>query len=306
MVYWQQIDQVPNLVYFEKHIQIIQDQFLRRLLIQFGYKTINSGYVTNIPIENILNELEKQLFYIKNKNNNQEILSSAEIFSNTLKELRQKSLNPSLPGIASGFCTLDSLTQGFQKSDLIIFAGRPSMGKTALCLNIALNTVKIYKYPILFFSLEMSKEQLMYRLLANEMEINSRRLKAGHISQKDWVLLKKIVKNLSSLPLFIDDSPNISVQEIRLKIKKILFEQANISLVIIDYLQLIQNPYIQTNNRTQELSCYRFIKSMAREFKVPIIVLSQLAATSKIALTKDRYYLILGIAVQLSKMQIYY
>ena len=152
------------------------------------------------------------------------------------------------------------------------------MGKTALCLNIALNTVKIYKYPILFFSLEMSKEQLVYRLLANEMEINSRRLKAGHISQKDWVLLKKIVKNLSSLPLFIDDSPNISVQEIRLKIKKILFEQANVSLVIIDYLQLIQNPYVQTNNRTQELSYITgLLKSMAREFKVPIIVLSQLS-----------------------------
>ncbi|MBC8300519.1 MAG: replicative DNA helicase [Pelagibacterales bacterium] len=272
------IDQVPNLVYFEKYIQIIQDQFLRRLLIQFGYKTINSGYVTNIPIENILNELEKQFFYITNKNNNQDILSSAELFSNTIKELRQKSLNPSLPGIASGFYALDLFTQGFQKSDLIIFAGRPSMGKTALCLNIALNIIKTYKSPILFFSLEMSKEQLMYRLLANEMEINNRRLKAGHISQENWSLLKEIVKNLSSLPLFIDDSPNISVQEIRSKIKKILFEHNNINLVIIDYLQLIQNSSIKTSNRTQELSYVTSIlKSMAREFKVPIIVLSQLS-----------------------------
>ena len=155
------INQIPNLVYLEEYIKLMQDKFLRRLLIKLGYKIISSGYVTNIPLENIILELEEQFFKLNNSLHTSNPLSNTELFSNILVELKQKSLEPMLPGLTSGFYDLDSITQGFQKSDLIIIAGRPSMGKTALCLNIALNVIKKYECPILFFSLEMSKEQVL-------------------------------------------------------------------------------------------------------------------------------------------------
>ena len=272
------INQIPNLVYLEEYIQLMQDKFLRRLLIQLGYKIISSSYVTNIPLENIIFELEKQFSNLTSGFQTETVLSSAELFSKILLKLKEKSLSPSLAGLSSGFYDLDSITQGFQNSDLIIVAGRPSMGKTAFCTNIALNILKKYKSSILFFSLEMSKEQLIYRILANETEINNFRLKTGHLYQNDWVQINKVIENLSSLPLFIYDLPNLSINDIRLKIQKTISEQNQVSLIIIDYLQLMQYSKQQVINRVQELSTItRGLKGLAREFKVPIIALSQLS-----------------------------
>ena len=272
------INQIPNLVYLEEYIQLMQDKFLRRLLIQLGYKIISSSYVTNIPLENIILELEKQFSSLTSGFQTETVLSSAELFSRILLKLKEKSLSPSLAGLSSGFYDLDSITQGFQNSDLIIVAGRPSMGKTAFSTNIALNILKKYKSSILFFSLEMSKEQLVYRMLANETEINNFRLKTGHLYQNDWIQINKAIENLSSLPLFIYDVPNLSINDIRLKIQKTISEQNHISLIIIDYLQLMQYSKQQIINRVQELSTItRALKGLAREFKVPIIALSQLS-----------------------------
>jgi replicative DNA helicase len=272
------ISQIPNLIYLEEYIRLVKDKFLRRSLIKFGYKIINSGYVTNIPLEGILNNLETELFNLTNESKVKKTFSSAQLLNNMFSELKEKFLNPTLPGLTSGFSNLDSLTQGFQKSDLIIIAGRPSMGKTALSLNIALNAIRISRLPVVFFSLEMSKEQIMYRILAIETSINQMRLKNGKLYQNDWVKLNKIIKIVSKLPLFIDDSPNLSIQEIRSKIKTILLEQTQIGLVIIDYLQLMQNSEFKNGNRVQELSqITRYLKNLAREFNVPIIALSQLS-----------------------------
>lgn len=273
------INQVPNLVNMEEYISLIQDKFLRRTLIKFGYQIINSGYISNLSLETILNELETELFNLTKKTERNQILSSAEILSNVFKELKDKSIKNSLPGLGSGFYDLDALTQGFQKSDLIILAARPSMGKTALCLNIATNVIKKNKRPVLFFSLEMSKEQLMYRLLATETNISNVRLRGGNIKQFEWETLTTIIKTFSRLPLFLDDTPNISILDIRSKIKKIIFEHQQISLIIIDYLQLMENSNLNKNmNRVQELSqITRALKNIAREFNVPIIVLSQLS-----------------------------
>ena len=248
------INHVPNLVYLEEYIGLIQDKFLRRSLIKLGYQLINSVYITNVSLETILTDLETQVFNLTNENQTQRISNSAELFSDIFLELKEKSLKPSLSGIASGFYDLDSFTQGFQKSELVILAGRPSMGKTALSLNIALNVLKDSNLPVLFFSLEMSKEQLTYRLLTSESNIASMKLKTGNLYEEDWLKLNTIIKNLSFLPLFIDDTPNISIQDIKTKIKKILFEQNQIGLIIIDYLQLMQYSKFNIENRTQELS----------------------------------------------------
>lgn len=272
------VSQIPNLVYLEEYLSLVKDKFIRRSLIKLGYKIINSGYVTNIPLENILNDFENKLFDLTNEIKTQNLFSSAELLSILFFELKEKSLNPTLFGLTSGFDNLDSLTQGFQKSDLIIIAGRPSLGKTALGLTIAMNVIKKIKLPVLFFSLEMSKEQIIYRLLSMETNINQMRLRSGKLYQNDWIKLNKMIKVMSKFPFFIDDSADLSIQDIRSKIKTVMFEQNKIGLVIIDYLQLMQSSKIKNENRVQELSqITRALKNIAREFNIPIIALSQLS-----------------------------
>ena len=272
------INQIPNLIYLDDYIRLVKDKFVRRSLIKLSYKAINSSYITNIPLENILMDFETHLFNLTNEIKVQKLFSSGQLLNKIFFDLKKKSLNPRLPGLASGFYELDLLTQGFQKSDLIIIAGRPSMGKTALSLNIALNIVKNSKLPLLFFSLEMSKEQIIYRLLSMETNINQIKLRSGNLGWKDWTKLNKIIKIISKLPLFIDDTPNLLIQDIRTKIKAIIFEQTQIGLIIIDYLQLMQNKKSKIETRAEELSkITRSLKIIAREFNIPIIALSQLS-----------------------------
>lgn len=271
------ISQIPNLVYLEEYLSLVKDKFLRRSLIKLGYEIVNSGYVTNIPLETIISDFENKLLNLTNETKTQKLVTSAELLNDIFFDLKEKSLNPGLSGLPSGFYDLDSLTQGFQKSDLIILAGRPSTGKTAFGLNIGLNLIKRFKLPVLFFSFEMSKEQMMYRLLSMETNISQIRLKSGKLNQDDWVKINKMIKILSKFPFFIDDTSDLSVQDIRAKIKSVYFEQNKIGLVIIDYLQLIQNSKGKNENRVQELSqITRSLKAIAREFNIPIIALSQL------------------------------
>ena len=281
------IIEVPNLRYLEDYIRLVQDKFIRRILIKLGYGIINSSYITNIPLENIFNDLETQIFKLKTQTQKKEPFRSIDLFSNIFFELKTKSLNPSLIGLSSGFYDLDSMTQGFQKSDLIIIAGRPSMGKTAFSLNIAINIVKNQKLPVLFFNLEMSKEQLIYRLLSNETKITNTRLRSGNIRKNDWLELGNAIKIFSRLPFFIDDRATLSISDIRLKIKKLLFDETKIGLIIIDYLQLMQNSNLSSDNRVQELSqITRSLKIIAREFKIPVIALSQLSRNVENRLNK--------------------
>jgi len=271
----QQASDFSNLI---DYINLIQDKYIRRCLIKLGYQTINSAYISNITLDHILSELDDAYInFIQYKKSNN-IMSSSQLFSNIFVELKERAYQKTFPGLASGFYDLDSITQGFQKSDLIIIAGRPSMGKTAFCLNIAINIIKKYQLPIIFFSLEMSKEQLVYRLLANSTQISNTRLRSGNLTKTDWKTIIKTIKLFSALPLFIDDTTNLTVNDIRTKIKKIMFERKQIGLIIIDYLQLMQCSTNKSENRVQELSqITRMLKSIGREFNVPIIVLSQLS-----------------------------
>jgi replicative DNA helicase len=271
------ISQIPNLVYLEEYLRLVKDKFLRRSLIKLGYEIVNSGYITNIPLETIISDFENKLLNLTNETKTQKLITSAELLNDIFFDLKEKSLNPGLSGLPSGFYDLDSLTQGFQKSDLIILAGRPSTGKTAFGLNVGLNLIKRFKLPVLFFSFEMSKEQMMYRLLSMETNISQIRLKSGKLNQDDWAKINKMIKILSKFPFFIDDTSDLSVHDIRSKIKSVYFEQNKIGLVIIDYLQLIQNSKGKNENRVQELAqITRSLKAIAREFNIPVIALSQL------------------------------
>lgn len=271
-------NQTPTFSYLNEYIRIVKEKFLKRCLIKFGYKIINSGYITNQSLENMLTKIEQELFDLTNQTRPTKITSTAQILNELFLELKENFLNPALPGLPSGFSSLDELTQGFQKSDLIIIAGRPSMGKTALGLNIALNSIKLSKLPILFCSLEMSKEQILYRLLSTETGIDQMKLRSGKLTQTNWIKLNKIMRILAKLPFFIDDTSNLSIQEIRSKIKTVILEQSQIGLVIIDYLQLMQSFDFKEGNRVQELShITRSLKTLAKEFNIPIIALSQLS-----------------------------
>ena len=272
------ISQIPNITYLDEYLALVKDKFIRRCLIKLSYETINSAYITNISLEEILTKCETKIFNLTTETKTHNLLSSSELLNAIFMDLKEKSLKPKLLGLSSGFYKLDAITQGFQKSDLIILAGRPGMGKTAFSLNIIMNSIRESKLPILFFSLEMSKEQLIYRLLSMETNINQIRLKNGKLSQLDWAKLTKVIKILSKFPLFIDDTVDLSTHDIRSKIKTILFEQKKIGLVVIDYLQLMQISKTKTDNRAQELSqITRLLKTIAREFHIPIIALSQLS-----------------------------
>lgn len=271
------INQIPNTIYLEEYIQLIKDKFLRRLLIQLGYRAINSSYITNIPLENIITEFEEQLFILTTEFKLEKVCNSTQLIYQIFLQVKQKAIYPNFSGLISGFDDLDILTQGFQKSDLIIIAGRPSIGKTAFSLTLSLNIIKSLKVPILFFSIEMSKEQLIYRLLSMETSISPFKFRNGNLSRADWLKFNKFVKILSKLPFFVDDSSSLSINEIRSKLKNLLFEQNKIGLIIIDYLQLMSTTVVHLENRTQELSkITRSLKNLAREFNIPIIALSQL------------------------------
>lgn len=272
------LTQPPNLIYLEEYIELVRDKFIRRSLIAMGHDLVNASYITNIPLENILKNFENKLFSLSNKNANKQVLSSAELLNSTFSKLKNDSLNTTIYGLSSGFYELDLMTQGLQPSDLIVIAGRPSTGKTSLGLSIAINILKDSKLAILFFSLEMSKEQIVNRLLAMETNIDPVRLKTGQFDTTDWKKLTKIMKVIARLPLFVDDTSRISIQELQSKIKTILFHNNNLGLIIIDYLQLIQNSSSKNENRVQELAeITRSLKIISREFNISIIVLSQLS-----------------------------
>jgi replicative DNA helicase len=273
----QLIDRTISAVNIDQYAQLVMDKYLRRKLIQAGTEVAQLGYDTGSPLERILDQSEQKIFSITQDRPQQGLVGTADILTSTFSDIESRSLGMVLPGISCGFYDLDAMTQGFQRSDLIIVAGRPAMGKTSFCLGIARNIAYFHKLPVAVFSLEMSKEQLVYRMLSSEVQIESGRLRAGRISQNEWEPLGHAISALSQVPLFIDDTPNIGVTEMRSKARRLQAEQGGaLGLILIDYLQLMEGS--GSDNRVQELSkVTRSLKGLARELNVPIIALSQLS-----------------------------
>lgn len=272
----QLVDRTISAANIDQYATLVMDKYTRRRLLHVGGDIIQLGYEANTPLEHILDQAEQKLFGITQDRPQQSLTSTADILIDTFAEIEQRSLGLVMPGVACGFYDLDAMTQGFQRSDLIIAAGRPSMGKTSFVLNIARNIAAMQKLPVAIFSLEMSKLQLVYRLLSSEVEIESNRLRTGRIAQQEWERLSHSIGMLSEVPVFIDDTPNISVTEMRSKARRLQAEQGGaLGLILIDYLQLMEGG---GDNRVQELSkITRSLKGLARELNVPIIALSQLS-----------------------------
>ena len=276
------LKEIPTLVYLMDYIRLVKQKYIRRCIIKIGLKTVDNGFIMNFSVYEQLLGLDSEIrklttdLQLKEKD-----FSSAELLRLIIDDLWEKVRRPGqLSGTPSGFIGLDSYTDGFQKSELIIIAGRPSVGKTSFGLNIALNVLKKTRLPVLFFSLEMSAQQLMYRLLSMETRLDQTKFKTGLLNNEDWKKIDLVMRILGKIPVHLHDTPHLSSSDVRKVLKNFSKTYPQIGLVIIDYLQLMQEPLSKNVNRSQEISLItRELKNIAREFTVPIIALSQLSRT---------------------------
>jgi replicative DNA helicase len=273
----QLVDRTVSAVNIDRYAALVMDKYLRRQLIAAGHEITDLGYDTTLALDSVLDESEKKIFRLTQKRPQEGLIPIAETLVETFSEIEKLHQKIALPGIPCGFYDLDAMTSGLQRSDLIIIAGRPSMGKTSFALNMAHNIAKQQQLPVAIFSLEMSKEQLALRLLASEAGIESNRLRSGRLTQNELEPLSVALGTLSSLPLFIDDTANITVMQMRSQVRRLQTEQkGKLGLVLIDYLQLMEGS--GSDNRVQELSkITRSLKGLAREVNAPVIALSQLS-----------------------------
>lgn len=262
-----------NIEYYAK---IIQDKAIKRALINAGSEIVSLGYDMN-TINESLDNAERLIFEIASKKATKDLAHVKDLVLQSYEKIEYRyNHRDELSGIPTGFYELDALTSGLQKSDLIILAARPSMGKTAFALNIAANVAIKAKVPVAIFSLEMSKEQLVQRMLCSEAEVDTQRLRTGHMQSKDWEKLANAMNEFAEAPIYIDDTAGSNLTDIRAKCRRLAMEEKNLGLVVIDYLQLMEG--LGKEERIQQISAIsRGLKTLARELDVPIIALSQLS-----------------------------
>lgn len=275
-------EKVPTTANVEKYIKIVEEKAILRNLIKTANEIISLGYDPTQEVENIMDAAEKKIFDIMQSKNQKGYSPMKDILVDTFSQL-EKLYNQKEPitGVPTGFVDLDYKTAGLHESDLILIAARPAMGKTAFALNIATNAAVRAKVPVAVFSLEMSKEQLVNRILCSEAMVDSNKVRTGRIEEGDWVKLAGAIGPLSEADIYVDDTPGISVMEIRAKCRKLKLEK-NIGLVVIDYLQLISASGKRGGSREQEISeISRSLKILAKELNVPVIALSQLSRAAE-------------------------
>jgi replicative DNA helicase len=270
------VDTVPLAVNAQHYAKIIHDKACLRQLIEKSNTIARRCFEDRGDVENVIDFAESSIFEISENKIKPAFYPIGKIIEANIDALEERQGNKALvTGVTTGFTKLDELTAGLQKSDLIILAGRPGMGKTAFALNIAKNSAVDANIPVAVFSLEMSKEQLSFRMLSSEARIDSSRLRRGFITQDDWIKITDAAGFLSQAPIFIDDSPNITVLEIRAKSRRLKMEN-DIGLIIIDYIQLMRGR-VSAERRDLEISeISRSLKALAKELDIPVLALSQL------------------------------
>lgn len=270
---------VPTSAHSKAYAEIIAKHAVRRRLIKASGDIVELGYDENGDVAEILNKAEAELFNVSDQSLKQDLVSMESILTESFDRLEELHKNKgTLRGLKTGYRELDNKTAGLQKSDLIILAARPAMGKTTLAENLAYNVATINKKAVLFFSLEMSKEQLVDRMLADASGVDSWNIRTGNLSDEDFSKLSDAMGEMAEAPIFIDDTPGMTVLEMRTKARRAAHDQ-DLGLIIIDYLQLMQGSRTRSDgNRVQEVSeISRGLKLLARELNVPVIALSQLS-----------------------------
>ena len=272
-------EKVPTTANAEKYINIVSEKATLRELIKTANEIIELGYDPTEEVDNVIEGAEKRIFNItqgKNQKGYEQIKDILVESFTKLEELYNRKQH--ITGVPTGFAELDYKTAGLHNSDLILVAARPAMGKSAFALNIATNAALKAKVPVVIFSLEMSKEQLVNRILCSESMVDNNKVRTGKLDEEDWGKLAASIGPLSEAEIYIDDTPGISITEIRAKCRKLKLEK-NIGMVVIDYLQLVQgNTGRRNGSREQEISeISRSLKILAKEIGVPVIALSQLS-----------------------------
>ncbi|KYP80760.1 replicative DNA helicase [Ferroacidibacillus organovorans] len=268
---------VPTAANAEFHAQIVADRALLRRLIQVSTQIAASGYAGGEDVGALLDTAERRILALASERTDRGFTAIREVLENAYERIEFLYNNRGgMTGVPSGYGDLDRMTSGFQPSDLIIIAARPSVGKTAFALNIAQNVAVRAKLPVAIFSLEMSKEQLVQRMICAESNIDANVLRTGQLADDDWAKLSLGMSSLSESPIFIDDSAGVTLAEMRSRLRRLKAE-SGLGLVVIDYLQLISGKG-RSDNRQQEISeISRSLKQLARELSVPMIALSQLS-----------------------------
>ena len=269
---------VPTAAHAAAYAEMVAQAAVRRRLIKASSDISELGYDESTTTKELLEKAEAELFSVSDQSTKQDLVSLESILTDSFDRIEELSKNKgSLRGIRTGYRDLDNMTAGLQKSDLIILAARPAMGKTTLVTNLAYNVATIEKKPVLFFSLEMSKEQLVDRMLADASGVDSWNIRTGNLSDNDFAKLSEAMGEMAEAPIYIDDTPGLSVLEMRTKARRLAHEN-QLGLIIVDYLQLMQANGNHNGNRVQEVSeISRGLKLIARELDVPLIALSQLS-----------------------------
>ena len=275
------IDNVPTTSNIESYVKIVEEKSIIRQLIKAANNILKLGYAQTEEVDALVEKAEKDIFDIMQSRNSKGYASIKEILVSTFDQIEEMFQNKNkVSGLETGFVDLDSKISGLNKSDLLIVAARPAMGKSAFVLNIATFVAKSLKVPTMIFSLEMSKEQMVNRILCSESEVDSMKVKNADLNSEEWLKLGEASGRLSEIPLYIDDTPGLSSAELRAKCRKAKLEK-NIGLVIIDYLQLMESKN-KSSSRQQEISeISRSLKILAKELSVPVIALSQLSRATE-------------------------
>jgi replicative DNA helicase len=271
---------VASSAHIEYHANILAQKFLARQLITFAGQIESEAFDETSDIAELMQHAEGRLFEISQKNMRQDYTQVEPVVRQAVEILQKASASSGgLTGVASGFTKLDDITSGWQPSDLVIIAGRPAMGKTSFALSIAKNVAVNYDEPIAFFSLEMNNVQLVNRLISNTCEIAGNKMLSGQLTPDEWERLDKNLQKLKEAPLYIDDTPGLSVFELRTKARRLVREKG-VKVIMIDYLQLMNANGMKFNSRQEEVSTIsRSLKGLAKELDIPILALSQLNRT---------------------------
>lgn len=270
-------DFVPTATAVVHHAKILREKKTLRDLIQTATEIVSSSYSDSEDVDTLLDKAEQSIFEISEKRSKPSFVKLPEIVKKGLSDLEKLSQEPGMvTGVPSGFTDLDNKTAGFQPSDLIILAARPSMGKTSFALDIARFVSLNKKIPTAFFSLEMSKQQLGMRLLCSKAQVDSSKVRTGYLAKSDWPELHKAGAELAEAQLFIDDSPALSVLDIRARSRRLAAEQP-LGLIIIDYMQLMQGRGKIESRQLEVSEISRGLKALAKELNIPILALSQLS-----------------------------
>lgn len=273
-------ERVASSAHIEYHAKILAQKYLARQLISFASVIETKAFDETVDVDELMQEAEGSLFELSQKNMRQDYTQIDPVVKQAVEILQKAAANKGgLTGIPTGYAKLDDYTSGWQRSDLVIIAGRPAMGKTSFALSLAKNIAVDYDTPIAFFSLEMNNVQLVNRLISNVCEIEGKKILNGQLDDEEWKRLDKNVRKLQAAPIYIDDTPGMSIFELRTKARRLVREKG-VQVIMIDYLQLMNANGARFGSRQEEVSTIsRSLKGLAKELNIPVLALSQLNRT---------------------------